>query len=298
MKVSTAPIFITGTQRSGTTLLCRMLSVHPNIYIRNEIPGVRSVFAAGKSKNQIMAGMDHAMVAFFGMNLFDFLAEKNKSRWGLKDPELTQCLDHLVRAFPESKIIIIIRDGRAVANSYMKNMWGLGVNVYYGALRWQREVDTQVRFAASHEDCCRVVRFEDLIADHRKELQRICAFIGEPYAEVLDTYYEHDTEITKRRQSKNVFKKPDYRLTLKWQQDLSRYQINIFESVAASTLQQHGYALLGRQRKIPPLLRFWFYLQQTVVGEVQIQYQWRIKGYLRKLKNRRNKKLPKRWSGA
>lgn len=294
MKVSTPPIFITGTQRSGTTLLCRMLSVHPNIYVRNEIPRVQSVFAGDKSKDQIMAGMDHAMAASFGMTLFDFLAEKNKTRWGLKDPELTHCLDHLVRVFPESKIIIIIRDGRAVANSYIKNMWGLGVNVYYGALRWQREVNTQARFAASREDCCLVVRFEDLIEDHRKELQRICTFIGEPYAEVLDTYYEHDTEITKRRQSKNVFKKPDYRLTLKWQQDLSRYQINIFESVAGSTLQQHGYALLGRQREIPPLLRFWFYLQQTVVGELQIQYQWRIRGYLRKLKNRRNEIPPNR----
>jgi hypothetical protein len=277
------PVFITGTQRGGTTLLCRILTVHPHLFIRNEIPGVRKIFSQGRTRSQIIADIDLAMEASLGANLDDFLKQHGKNRWGLKDPELTQCLPTLIEEFPDSKIIFIIRDGRAVANSYIKNKWGLGVNTYYGAIRWQREVQQQIHFARQHPDTCHIIRFEDLIADHVKELKKICSFIDEPYPEELTNYYKHDTVITKRKQSKNVFRKPDIRLTKKWQQDLTPFQISVFESLAAETLREHGYALMGKKIRISPVLKFWFYLQQTIIGEIQIQYQWRYKPLFKRL---------------
>lgn len=277
------PIFITGTQRSGTTLLCRILTTHPAIFIRNEIPGVTRIFGMGQSREQIMADFDRAMEESLGANLQNYLKQKNKHRWGLKDPDLTHCLSHLDSVFPEAKIIFIIRDGRAVANSYIKNMWGLGVNTYYGALRWQREVNAQIEFSRQHKDKCHVIKFEDLIVNHAEELKKICEFIDEPYAEELTNYYEHSTEITKRKQSKNVFKKPDIKLTEKWKQELSQFQINVFETVAGNTLIEHGYELIGEKIPISLPLKFWFYLQQSILGEIQLQYQWRIKEFLKKI---------------
>jgi hypothetical protein len=244
------------------------------------------MFAKDKSREQIMADFDQAMEDSLGTNLQNYLTLKNKHRWGLKDPDLTHCLSHLNSVFPEAKIIFIIRDGRAVANSYIKNMWGLGVNTYYGALRWQREVNTQIAFARQHKDKCYVINFEDLIANHVKELKKICEFIDEPYAEELTNYYEHSTEITKRRQSKNVFEKPDIKLTEKWKQELSQFQINVFETVAGGTLVEHGYELIGKKINISLPLKFWFYLQQSILGEIQFQYQWRIKRSLRRLSNK------------
>ncbi|BCO07690.1 sulfotransferase [Desulfolithobacter dissulfuricans] len=280
------PIFIIGTQRSGTTLLCRILTVHPDIFIRNEIPGVTKIFSEGRTREQIMADIDLAMEESLGANLEKFLEQNKKKRWGLKDPDLTHCLGPLSAAFPDARIIFIIRDGRAVANSYIKNMWGLGVNTYYGALRWQREVNTQLEFARQHQERCYIIKFEDLIGNHVEELKKICDFIDEPYASELTNYYEHSTVITKRKQSKNVFRKPDIRLTQKWMTDLSSFQINVFETVAGETLTQLGYEPIGSKINISPPLKFWFYLQQAIIGEIQIQYQWRFKRILRRIFNR------------
>ncbi len=280
------PIFIIGTQRSGTTLLCRILTVHPNIFIRNEVPGVTKIFSAGRTRVQIMADLDFAMEESLGANLEDFLVQNRKTRWGLKDPDLTHCLEPLNDAFQDARITFIIRDGRAVANSYIKNMRSLGGNTYYGALRWQREVNTQLDFARQHRERCHIIKFEDLIGNHVEELKKLCDFIDEPYADELTNYYEHSTVITKRKQSKNVFRKPDIRLTKKWMTDLSSFQINVFETVAGETLTQLGYEPIGKKINISPPIKFWFYLQQTIIGEIQLQYQWRFKRILRKIFNR------------
>lgn len=277
------PIFIIGTQRSGTTLLCRILTVHPDIFIRNEIPGITKIFSPERTLSQIRSDIDLAMQESLGDTLEDYLKLNKKIRWGVKDPDFTHCMETIPKKFPDSKIIFIIRDGRAVANSYIKNMWGLGVNTYYGARRWKREVNQQLQFAKQHKEMCHIVKFEDLISNHIEVLRKICDFIDEPYADELTNYYEHSTVITKRKQSENVFKKPNVKLTQKWASDLSPFQINVFENQAGDMLVDQGYELAGEHINISPLTKFWFYLQQTIIGEIQLQYQWRFKAYLRKI---------------
>jgi hypothetical protein len=277
-----SPIFITGTQRSGTTLLCRMLEAHPNIYIRNEIPKITQIFSASNTEANILKQIDEAMIHSFGQNLDDFLISQGKNRWGVKDPDLRFTLEHILSTFPDSRIIFIIRDGRAVANSFIKNKWGLGVNVYYGAITWKKEIQRQLEFQQTHPKSCLTVRYEDLIVDTELELRKICDFIEEPFSNNVLEYYKHKTYITKRSQSKNVCKKPDHTIIEKWKNDLSEYQINVIESVAGKTLTHLGYEIIGKPIHISYISKAYFYFHQKILGEVQIQYQWRIKGYLRK----------------
>jgi hypothetical protein len=276
------PIFIIGTQRSGTTLLCRMLEAHPAIYIRNEVPNIRSIFSSSMTKIAVLESIDKAMIESFGYNLKDFLNLHNKPRWGIKDPDLRFSLDHIIDTFPESKIIFIIRDGRAVANSFIKNKWGLGVNVYYGSLTWEHEIKKQLNFLQSNPRSCHLVRYEDLITNTKDELKRVLEFIEEPFSDILLEYYKYNTFITKKSQSQNVYKKPDEKHIHKWKQDLTFFQINVIETVVGDTLVSLGYHTVGNKIHIPRILKLWFYIHQMVLGEIQIQYQWRIKGLLRK----------------
>src|SRR5262245_1875577 len=120
-----SPIFIVGTQRSGTTLLCRMLTAHPSIFIKNEISDALETFSETSSKEKVLARINADLERTYGSQLEGFLQSAHKTRWGLKEPLLTYRLDSLARNFPDAKLIVIIRDGRAVANSYIKSQWGV-----------------------------------------------------------------------------------------------------------------------------------------------------------------------------
>lgn len=276
----TSPIFIIGTQRSGTTLLCRMLTAHPDIFIKNEVP-VRRVFTAGAGRQQIENAIDFYIRKRYGKSLDELLQTENKTLWGLKDPELTSYLDTLKREFPNSKYIIITRDPRAVVNSYMGNRWGLGTNAYTGALRWLDETRKQLQFEKEMGTKCLRLRFEDLVSNQAMNLQAIADFLGVPFDEKMINYQNEKTFIAKGRENENTLRSLDKRIVSKWHNQLTRKQIEIIDYVACSVYQQTGYGVQSELYK-PNLLEIrWYKMHQLILGECQIQYQIRIKPKLK-----------------
>ena len=266
-------IFVVGTQRSGTTLLCRMLTAHPNIFIKNEFSDSYRIFSGNKSKQEIMDDIDIEIQNIYRENLKFFLKRIDKKVWGLKDPKLTYCLYDLSKHFPNAKILFIIRDGRAVANSYMKSKWGSATNTYYGALRWKREVELQRAFLQKNLKSCHAVIYEDLVRNTEKELIEICSFIGQPYSENMKNYSEQPVYIKKNELNKHTFHGIDESIMSKWQTELTPYQISVFEAVAGKTLLQNQYNLVGDKIEISALTKMWFSLQQKILGNVQLHYR-------------------------
>ena len=80
-----SPLFLIGTQRSGTTLLTKMLSAHKDIYVKNEVP-VLKVFTPGASRKDIERAIDGFIKEGTGKSIEALLQSENKSVWGLKDP--------------------------------------------------------------------------------------------------------------------------------------------------------------------------------------------------------------------
>jgi hypothetical protein len=279
-------IFVVGTQRSGTTLLCRMLTAHPNIFLKNELSDSYKIFSGNKSKQEIINDIDIEIQNAYHENLESFLKRIGKKVWGLKDPKLTYCLDDLVNHFPDAKVLFIIRDGRAVANSYMKSKWGSATNTYYGALRWKKEVELQRVFIQKNLQMCHVVIYEDLVRNAEKELVEICSFIGQPYSENMKNYSEQPVYIKKNELNKHTFHGIDESIMSKWQTELTPYQISVFEAVAGETLLQNQYALVGEKIEISALTKMWFSLQQKILGNVQLHYQLKnriLKSFIQKL---------------
>jgi len=51
-----APIFIMGTQRAGTTLLTRIMSAHPQMFVQNELD-LPEIFGHQRSKAELISAM-------------------------------------------------------------------------------------------------------------------------------------------------------------------------------------------------------------------------------------------------
>jgi hypothetical protein len=278
--VMKSPIFIIGTQRSGTTLLCRMLTAHPNVFIKNELPDACSIFAEQLSKERVLCGIDAAIQESYHADLKTFLEKIGKTRWGVKDPRLTYCLKSLTYHFPDARMIFIIRDGRAVANSNIKNRWGIATNTYYGAELWKKEIRMQKEFIKKNIDNCYFVKYENLISNTKLELVKICDFLDEKFPNDMIHYYKTPSYINKTKLNENAFNKVDANIASKWKEELSKFQINIFESIAGDELENNGYELVGEKIKVSKLLKCLFYLQQKIIGETQLQYQLRLRKFV------------------
>lgn len=267
-----SPIFLLGTQRSGTTLLTRILSAHKDIFIQNELP-LHTIFTRNANREEIIKNIEKHFQIRYGEHIDSFLESNCKVAWGLKDPQLTEHLEALEQFVPESKFIIIVRDGRGVVNSYIENKWGLGTNAYTGALRWKTEVEQQVKFAEKNPESCLIVRFEDLIKDQHTQLLKICDHLEVSFDQSMLDYHKEQMKYVPNKQNINTNKAPDAKLATKWKESLTARQIDIINTYAGEILTKFDYIQRKSQRDLRATTIALYKFHQFFLGEIQIQYQ-------------------------
>ena len=207
--------------------------------------------------------------------LEEFLAVEGKTRWGLKDPRLTYCLPRVLECFPAAKAVVIIRDGRAVASSYLRTGWGVATNVYTAAIRWVNEVGLQIRFATSRPDACHQLRYEDLISRPEEQLQRMCAFLGEDFSPAMLRYHQAPAYIARNDLNDGTFGAIDQKLVDRWENELTAGQVRVFEAVAGTKLSENGYHLTGPVTRVPPVSSLYYRAHQAILGPVYLRRKLR-----------------------
>jgi hypothetical protein len=209
MDPATSPIFIIGTGRSGTTLLRNMLNAHPAIYIAFEphFYWYESLFrkrATGSvfldyyfhtthfrwqlvDPARVLAGLpDPLPRKQLGLAYAAVMREKaaqyGRTRFGEKTPAHAGSLKRIFADFPDARVIHIVRDPRNTAVSLSRMPWApasLMLNASYIDLERKQVnkfIDRMVR-----------IRLEDLLAEPRATMEKVLAFVGEPWHEaVLD----------------------------------------------------------------------------------------------------------------
>lgn len=186
------------------------------------------------------------------------LFEKNaigegKRRWGDKTPYYALHLPRIVEWFPGAQVIHLIRDGRDCALSLMTRRHDFGVyNSYHAAKYWQHFVDGgQTRGRTLGPDQYIEIRYEDLVAEPRKTMLQICAFLREEYAESLVDFGKAQQAGKTPLLQKPV--QPDN--AGKWRSRMSRRQVAVFESAAGGTLARLGYPLNTSAQQLPLHIR-------------------------------------------
>lgn len=181
-----------------------------------------------------------AIVRGFCDRLFGPAATRaGAARWCEKTPRNILFADRLAEAFPEMKMVHVIRDGRDVAASIVsRGFWPIaaghefpgldpfrGETTYAGAAAYWAEVLSIAREVTADlpPDRYHELRFEDLIEDPEARLRDLCAFLGEDFVPEL-----LDPDLSRH----NIGR---------WRAEMSADDVAAFERIAAATLRTQGY---------------------------------------------------------
>lgn len=254
---------LTGSPRSGTTLLEKVLDAHPRIRSSDEHalfarflaptvlqpPGLAGTGDAGqrllRASRETMDGLRQRY--FTGME--ELLGEPLDGRMMLdKNPSLTETIPAWLRMLPHSKILIAIRDPRDVVlscylNHFPLNAYSLGFQTLEEtALRYSREMKFWLGIRRKLPTSqWREVRYEDCVADLGKTARGVVEWMDLPWdGAVLDYREKLNTRLTQSPTYADVRSPVHTRSVARWR--LYRQWLAPLEPILAPFLQEWGYA--------------------------------------------------------
>ncbi|MCB9194911.1 MAG: sulfotransferase [Flavobacteriales bacterium] len=177
-------------------------------------------------------------------NLGDFIVHIYKSynmdaiRIGDKTPFLVYYLDLVKAIFPNCKVVYLIRDGRAVVNSYVNSR---GYEIDKAINRWKISVNSFLNSRLSKSGSAIVVRYEDFILNTRENLSNICEFINIPFIEGMITPEFVDMGDTNLDHHANVKNTLNVKSIEKWKEELSDADISKINQELQTELKIFNY---------------------------------------------------------
>ena len=237
------PVFIIGAPHSGADLLARALKCSPGFHMTIGQPSVMSVAHAFARSPSIQHGREATATVLrdafaqawqvtphgcLGCSAAcreaggvkgaaSCVAERDIRRYGDATPDLMYCAEGLVDAFPEARLVQIIRDGRDVvagmlADNELLRWFKPGVanvdsefpNPFFGieteadlaawpdlsvagkcAMRWRGSVRTAARLRSSMPaETLTTLRYEEVIRQPAAAVRTVSGFIGADVAPI------------------------------------------------------------------------------------------------------------------
>ena len=243
MRDEASPVFLVGATRSGTTLLRLMLNHHPQIcnfgefeyavrwYDGDQPPSLARyqrqleldrVFRVHGWKIDPQLDYVHLVRSF----LQQAVDASGKPIAGATVHSRFDCLPTL---WPQARYLHLVRDPRDVSRSAIQMGW-VG-NVWFGTEYWRDPIMRWQRLQRNlAPDRWLQIRFEDLIQDTKRELRRICDFLGVPYSSAMLQYADETT-----------YELPDPRLVNQWRKKLTNDELQWVESECHELMREFGY---------------------------------------------------------
>lgn len=159
---------------------------------------------------------------------------------GDKTPYLVYYLDWIRCIFPECNVVYLIRDGRAVVNSYIKSR---GYSLEKACSRWKSAVSSFLKSKDFKEGRSYIVRYENFVQQPKESLQGICDFLGVPFTDkILNATFSGmgDSHLSHHENVKNDINAGSID---KWKKDLQMEDIKRTERIIGKELKMFSYEM-------------------------------------------------------
>lgn len=269
------PIFIAGPERSGTSLIYALLASHPNIAmtrrtnlwthyykqygdLSNPDNFERCLHMMMRYKRLIKLNPDPDRIRedFWKgeptyANLFAILEEHyaeqlGKPRWGDKSLNTERYTDKIVQAYPNARIIHMIRDPRDRYSSSLTRWKISRGGIGSGTGIWLNTISLGEHYKKKYPNNYRTIRYEDLASDPVKTLMEICKFIDEPYSEEMLSMNGAKSFRDEGGNSSYIQRKPGKITTSsigKYKEVLNKYHLVYLQFFSKKTMVKYGYDL-------------------------------------------------------
>ncbi len=208
----TNPVYVAGLERTGTSLMYALLASHPSVamtrrtnlwtYFYGQFGDLgdpanldRCLDLMRRYKRLVVLEIDWERVReeyqsagrFTYPALFDAIEGQvagrlGKPRWGDKSLHTERYAEAIVEAFPDARILHMMRDPRdrfaSVMARWKVRRGGAGASVAEWLESARLAEANQRRWPSN----CTIVRYEDLASDPVATMRNVCEFIGEPYS--------------------------------------------------------------------------------------------------------------------
>jgi hypothetical protein len=278
------PVFVLGCPRSGTTVLYHMLLSAGDFAVYRSESNVFNLLAprfggmrSASDRRQLMhywlrsllfrvSGLDAAQIEtkieaechcagdFLRIVMEEVARAQKVRRWADCTPEHLLYMKHIKRQIPDALFIHIIRDGRDVALSYIKQGWAHPLpwdgdeRLAFAGLYWEWMVQKGREQGKLLGQDYREVRFEELVTNPHQTLLQLGEFI------------EHDLDYERiRRAGIGSVSQPNssfggesegpFNPVARWKTKFSSEQKVAFESVVGDFLEELEYPVATERRR-------------------------------------------------
>lgn len=272
------PIFIIGTERSGTNLLRLMLNAHSSIAVPHP-PHIMKLFAPLEpmygnlqvdanfrlliadvcrmvelhtyqweikpDTEQIYNNAKERNLLNIYFQIYDqYLSYSGKARWCCKSTFMIEHVAEIIKYYPQARFIFMTRDGRDVAVSAKKSIFN-HFHIYYCAKRWQREQRLGLSWMTKlSSEQIMLLKYEELIADTATTVQKLCSFLDEQFESQMLEYYNFGEARKSGALSvswENTSKPVIKNNSNKYRSQLTPAEIIQFEAIALDEMLELGY---------------------------------------------------------
>ena len=280
---SSAPIFIIGTERSGSNLLRLILNAHPNLVIPHP-PHLMNYFGhldyGDLNSDDNSRKLLRDMLRLIKTHIFPWdevhldpqkilgninqrshfalvagiyeqvLQQSEKSRWGCKSTFMIHYVKEVLEVYPNAQFILLVRDPRDVSASAKKSVFS-PCHPHLSSKLWDQQQRIGVALQQQYPTVVCTLRYKDLLLDSEANLTALCEFLKEEFSDDLLNFFEKE-EAQKSASLSQSWAKTGQSIQSKnigkYTKNLSRKEIDMVEANCFEMMQHFGFTPLNQNR--------------------------------------------------